>query len=288
MLSENKYFDKLDNKMRAVVPTVKEYLLRDKILLKDISSKTTEGCVNLHRWIMPYGKENIGDYLSYIVVEWMKNYYDITADLSKQNNTCHLYGIGSIINSGYQDATVWGSGLLENKKFWWRKFRELDIRCVRGPMTRNVLIKNGYKCPEIYGDPAVLMPFIYQPNYKDKIYDYTIIPHHSFINKNNKNILSPITTEYKNFIDKIVQSRLIISSSLHGIVLAEVYGVPAILLKSRQNLFKYKDWYYSTNRFNFPIVNSIEEALKIKPIEIPNFYEMQKNIIRAFPFDLYK
>ena len=38
------------------------------------------------------------------------------------------------------------------------------------------------------------------------------------------------TSDYRKFITEICQSKLIISSSLHGIILAESYGIPAIFL----------------------------------------------------------
>ena len=42
------------------------------------------------------------------------------------------------------------------------------------------------------------------------------------------------------------KAKLVISSSLHGIILAETYGIPAILLmdKVTNNMFKYNDYYY--------------------------------------------
>lgn len=146
------------------------------------------------------------------------------------DETKHLYGIGSIITSGYQDAVVWGNGCLREstyKRFWWRYFRKLDVICVRGPISRDILIANGYKCPNFYGDSAILMPLIYSPKIQKK-YPYTVVHHFLFDNKNESFSISPMVKDYKPFIDRIANSKLIISSSLHGIILVETYGISAI------------------------------------------------------------
>ena len=103
------------------------------------------------------------------------------------------------------------------------------------------------------------------------------------------NSLSALTADYHDVIDQIFNSRLIISSSLHGIILAEAYGRPAILLKDSEteNLFKYNDYYYSTNRFSYPIVSSVEEALQMEPPSVPDLSEIRNNIINTFPYDLW-
>ena len=134
---------------------------------------------------------------------------------------------------------IWGSGLLRGKdRYWWSSLRKLDIRAVRGPLTRQALLKNGYDCPEIYGDPAILMPLFYQPVDQVKRYAFRVVPHMVF-GSAYPNVLSPHTADWKAFIDGLVQSELVISSSLHGIILAEAYGVPAILLNDHDmNLFK--------------------------------------------------
>lgn len=43
----------------------------------------------------------------------------------------------------------------------------------------------GYECPEIYGDPAVLTPQIYEGTVKHRS-RYIVIPHYSKMNKYSK------------------------------------------------------------------------------------------------------
>lgn len=57
----------------------------------------------------------------------------------------------------------------------------LDVRAVRGPLTREFLLKKGIACPEIYGDPTLLFP-LYFPEFKKAAKssrDYSIVPHFS-------------------------------------------------------------------------------------------------------------
>lgn len=80
----------------------------------------------------------------------------------------------------------------------------------------------------------------------------------------------------------------ILSSSLHGIILAETYGIPAIMLKSPLDTFKFRDYYYSTGRFDFPIANTVEEALKMEPPALPNLDNLRQGLIDSFPYDIWK
>lgn len=264
----------------------KKFLFRNRIVL--ISERRVEKhLVNLHWAKMGEGAQNVGDYLSTIVVEHMKEMNNL---VDKKKRTKHLYAIGSIIDLGYQNATVWGSGLLRGSdSYWWRHVRKLDVRCVRGPKTRAALLANGYECPETFGDPALLMPLIYQPDNKDKKYDYRIIPHYINAGTYGEYELCPMVDDWKQFIDEIVASKLIISGSLHGIILAEVYGVPAIFMAdSKLSRFKYEDYYFSTGRQTFPIAETVEEALRMTPTMPVDLDKLQRNLLRSFPSDLWQ
>ena len=98
----------------------------------------------------------------------------------QKTRTAHLLAVGSILGSPF-DAVVWGTGAMSFTQiaglYKWRKIRKYDIRCVRGPLSANALKSFGYDCPEIYGDPAVLMPLIYRPPVTEKVYEVIYISH---------------------------------------------------------------------------------------------------------------
>ncbi len=135
----------------------------------------------------------------------------------------------------------------------------------------------------------MLMPLIYPAKQATKKeYPYIVVPHYSF-QTDGEHILYPMTDDWEYFLDELLKAELVISSSLHGIILAEAYGIPAILLNDHNmRLFKYKDYYYSTGRYEFPIATSVEEALSMVPAELPHIEKMQKGIIESFPKDLWE
>lgn len=273
---------------RTIKGMVKAFVRRNHIILNDLSKAAEKNTVNLHWWELPGAQQNVGDMLSPVVIDYLFHENSISVSVPPPE-TRHLYAIGSIIDGGYQDAVVWGSGLLRGKdRYWWRSLRKLDIRAVRGPLTRQALLDNGYDCPEIYGDPAILMPLFYRPADLEKRYAYRVVPHMVY-GSAYPNALSPHTADWKAFIDGLVQSELVISSSLHGIILAEAYGVPAILLNDHDmNLFKYRDYYYATGRSDFPQARSVEEALTMQPAPLPDLRALQEGLLRSFPAELWQ
>lgn len=246
--------------------------------------------VNIIYWRKSKSMENVGDLLSKIIVEAMVTRFNLKEP--KSITSPRISGVGSIIQSLTFKTTVWGSGIITEGSIGNLLKRKLvlDIRSVRGPETRRVLLSNGYKCPELYGDPAILLPLIYQPQGLVKKLDYVVVPHHLKQDnyKNESNVVSTITSDWKGFINKILEAEYVISASLHGIIIAEAYGVPAILLNDLQfDLFKFNDYYFSTGREKYKIAENIEHAKALGPEILPDFKEIQNDLIDAFPKDLW-
>lgn len=100
-----------------------------------------------------------------------------------------------------------------------------------------------------------------------------------------------MTTDYRNFIDEIVQSEMVISSALHGIILAECYAVPVVYLKDNEinQDLKFDDYFSATGRANYQYAQTIDEALNVnRANELPDLENMRKSIMAAFPYDLWK
>lgn len=282
----------------------------DDIILYFPNVKAKEHRINLHVSDMkqnglispnddtrnPY---NLGDYLGVIVVNWMLQKRGLSLNDYVEEKK-HLLTIGSGAVKSYQNMTIWGSGvereLPDYFRYFFQKswFRTLDIRAVRGPLSRNYLINLGHKCPQIYGDPAILMPLIYRGIVGEKKYDVSIIPQlvteNEIRNKyQDAHIISMNTNDYKNVIDQILQSKLIISSSLHGVILADAYGVPSVWYRGLKKSidFKYLDYYASTGREIKKIPVSIEDAMDNEPLPLPNLSLLQEGLINSFPYDLW-
>ncbi len=261
--------------------------------LFSVGGKAKKNRITLLWW---NAKINLGDYLACVVYDWMLKEKQL--DKNKHvNDKKGLMTIGSIITIGSVDAVVWGSGLLSVKRIpvllAKSCYRKLDVRAVRGPLTRHVLVSAGYVCPEVYGDPAILMPYIYCPTSRKKKFSVSVIEHFSKseeLKRTDLNYINIETYDYKYFIDEVCASNKIVSSSLHGIILAETYGVPAVFLSDgmEEQLFKFWDWYLSTGRTDIRVAKTLDEALKMEPMPLPQLDEMRDKLITCFPVDLWK
>lgn len=241
---------------------------------------------------------NLGDSLGEVIIAFLLDQKGIDID-KPISRTKHLYCVGTNIQGAYQSATVWGSGIYppQNKKaefFQKHCGRKLDIRAVRGPLTRKVVLQYGHNCPEVYGDPAILLPMIYNP-VVPKVRERLVIP--QFIGEvqfreshPDEYLISMNTNDYKSVINGILASEIVYTSLLHGIILAEAYGVPAVFFRGlpKYKDFKYLDYYYSTGRYDVIFSDSFEEALQVSPPPLPNLSKLQKDLLDSFPYDLWE
>ena len=248
----------------------------------------------LYYWTQPTFV-NFGDYLSLKLVERIVSTH-VPKYIKKRTPQKKLLAVGSILTFAADGDVIWGSGIngkrLSAKDY---AFTHLDIRAVRGPLTRQFLmdVLHLETCPEGYGDPALLVPYFFPEFVRKKhpSYEYLIIPHYSEIHlfplSEYPNVIYP-TAPWNEIIEKMMDSKFVISSSLHGIIVAEAFGIPSRLLRITENepLFKYADYYLGTNRPDFQYATSVEEALQQggeKPFEC----DLEK-LYLSFPFEFWQ
>ncbi|MBS0625144.1 MAG: HAD-IA family hydrolase [Verrucomicrobia bacterium] len=234
------------------------------------------------------GFSNFGDALSAALIERMIRKEVAIAQASSQGK---LLGMGSILNYAKEGDIVWGTGV--NGKSTSYRFSNLDVRAVRGPLTRDFLLKRGIACPEVYGDPTLLLPIFFpefQKNPRPEN-EYIVIPHFSDekLFEHLPNMVS-VKEPWEIVVRKILNSQFVVSSALSGVIVAEAFGIPARLLQvenkaNTEDLFKYKDYYFGTGRIEFQYASSIEEALEMGGEPLP-ICDLEK-LIQAFPFEKF-
>jgi pyruvyltransferase len=237
-------------------------------------------------WTRSY---NVGDILSPIIIQRiLQNRGLFLKDMEAGRR---LLAVGSILHFAREGDTIWGSGI--NGKIGTHEycFTSLDVRAVRGPLTRRFLLDRGIACPAVYGDPALLIPYLFpefrvQQRQKQR---YVVIPHLHEISMfaGEAEVLYP-TCNWRRFISRILTADLVISSSLHGIIVAEAFGIPSRLLRltSAEPMLKYQDYYSGTGRNKFSYAHSIEDAQRMGGEELPQFDA--DGLLRAFPIDLWR
>lgn len=192
---------------------------------------------------------NVGDLLTPYIIEKLSNTKCIYS-LPDSEQTKYML-VGSILNWDIKNSIVWGLGISNINDIIPKK----DIRSVRGHISRHRMCECGIDCSNIsIGDPALLMPTLYNPVIQ-KQYDVAILPHYVDLEHVTKHfshikIINPLNT-VENVINEILSCDSIISSSLHGLILAEVYGVKTSWVKISDNIggdgTKYRDHYSALN-----------------------------------------
>jgi len=199
----------------------------------------------------------------------------------------NLQFIGSVLGEANKNSIIWGTGAISKDV----KIKEhpKKVLAVRGPLTRNLLLDQGIECPVVYGDPALLLPQFYNPSI-EPVHRTGLIPHYADQNKDivktlksessvhyidillsRSRLKQSIYKEWKYFIDEICSCEVILSSSLHGLIIGDAYKKPTLWLKFGDDVlgndFKFYDYYASMG------INSEE----IKPVRIEeNHYSIKE------------
>jgi pyruvyltransferase len=211
--------------------------------------------------VMAFKSNNIGDYFNKPLIECIlkKNVHIVDINIYNglnlhwaYDNTKMLLGIGSIIQHSPKNAIIWGSGSI-----WYDsvpKHKPKEILAVRGKLTRNNLIKHGFSCPLILGDPGLLASRYFPTRNNTKSYKLGIIPHYSELKsnvlnqfKNSSEIIIIDITNQSSFFEELLSCEIIASSSLHGLIFADSFQIPNIWISIKNELFggtfKFCDYY---------------------------------------------
>ena len=247
----------------------------------------------LYWWQPKNGGVNIGDHLSKVIVEAMLALRDRDI-LKKRDPGRRLFAIGSVLHNARDGETVWGSGINAKIADAQHRFSRLDMRAVRGPLTRGWLMGRGISVPEVYGDPALLMPEFYSSELIGAATKtpFVVIPHFNEAAEKyaayRDQLLLPNMKPLA-FVRALLGAETVVSSSLHGVILAEAYGIPAVYLDSGngENRFKYDDYYAGTGRAGWHSGRTVEECLDLGGNGPFDLHGIQLGLRRTFPYDLW-
>jgi pyruvyltransferase len=156
------------------------------------------------------------------------------------------------------------------------------------------LISRGIQVPEVFGDPALLLPILTRGRFTATFEEEAIlIPNMLDYNKSNIDfskmpvpVVSP-NQSWNKVIQRIVSSKMVVSSSLHGLIAAEAFGIPAryVRLCEKETLFKYHDYFEGTGRTLGDFARSVPEALEMGGKE-PLHFDTDK-LVQSFPYDIW-
>ena len=182
------------------------------------------------------------------------------------------------------------------------RIRPDHIQALRGRKTL-ALAREKFDIPADLplGDPALLTPRYFRPQ-PAKTHRYGIIPHlsdHDLVDGllrqgGDSAKLLEVRQNPESFITGMMSCEVILSSSLHGLILADAYGIPNVWAVFSNRLcggtFKFEDYYTTTdNPDNSPLIiddrgadhdwfANIEARAKVS-----NYLRSPETLIAAFP-----
>jgi len=244
-------------------------------------------------------KTNFGDWLSPILCERLSGRRVVHA----KPNKCDLIAVGSILQRAKHGRFrrrihVWGSGFIENRE----ETRSYHYyHAVRGHKTAKLL-----KSPEIrtFGDPGLLSDLLF-PDYRHvaKQCLLGIVPHYKdqkdtniqrFADENPNVRVIDILSPGEDFLRQVAICEFVLSSSLHGLITADAFGIPNAWIKLSDKVrgqgFKFHD-YYSVFGIESPAPLDLTSDMSPEKIaeladryKRPNLARIKEQLLNAFPF----
>lgn len=231
-------------------------------------------------------RRNFGDFLTSLLLQ---KFAHLPSEWTVPNEA-ELVMVGSILEKMPEDwnGIIAGAGKLHEKTKL--NFPNAKILGVRGPLTAR-----GLKGNIVLADPGLLADELVKS--RDKKYDLGIIPHWTDITlehdprftKFNPKIIR-VGDDPLEVIKEISYCKKIVSSSLHGIVLADAFGIPRRIeispralshIHQEGGLFKWLDYSASINTdFEIGVTKEIDRNIIMeKQYELFDMLEEVKRLL---------
>lgn len=266
-----------------------------KVQIRALDSATNKTRVKLRHWRPRIGA-NFGDELSVAIVDQMLALRGLRLDFTVPASQ-RLLGVGSILQMACEGDVVWGSGVNGRNTGDEPTWRQIDVRAVRGPLTREYLVRKrpDLPVPAIYGDPGLLLFDLFptllnrrtRPAHPERI----VIPNLNDLRLKTLNTDLPVVSPLEPWplvCEHIVQAKEIITSSLHGLALGQWLGknVKLVRFSRTEPMFKYEDYALGAKAGELRVFNDVASALTADLTAAP--VRAPEGLADAFPYDLWK
>ncbi len=222
--------------------------------------------IRLFYMIRPDGGLNFGDDLSPLVFSYATGRPCVRSRLGD----CDVIGLGSLLQEAVRSSErrglvfrslvlrrarplVWGTGIIDSRAV--ASARHLTVTSLRGPLTAASIAPS---CTS-FGDPGLLAGEIFQERRKQ--YAVGIVPH--YVDEGSPAVtaltdrmpgarLISVNAPAMDVVRAISECELILSSSLHGLIVADALGIPNARLAFSDRIkggdFKFADYGASVGR----------------------------------------
>jgi pyruvyltransferase len=196
---------------------------------------------------------------------------------------------GASMHLARDDDTVWCAGIGSMESMSGVALRRLDVRAVRGPMTREWLERRGIWAPEVFGNPLLLLPRLLPGRFRAsgrRPYAVVADPE-DFSAELPRSGLVSSQTPWNIYVESIVEASFIVSATIEGLAIAEAFGIPARHLDGDgRKTLELDDYAFGTGRERQGSGRSIQEALEMGGMPPPALDEQA--LLDAFPIDLWR
>ncbi len=239
------------------------------------------------RWVpCRRGFDNFGDLLGPLIVERIRAQRRLSRP---QRRGPRLLAVGSIMRLAHAGDVVWGAGI-NGKTVDETVFPRVDVRAVRGPRTAAVLRSFGNDVPDVFGDPALLIPQLWSDEelgVDRGTGGLVLMPNYNDARQWPEHALSPRGGALER-VRQLASAERVVASSLHALVIAEAYSVPAVpVASSKEPPFKYEDYYEGTGRVLPPLAPDWRAGLDAEPAPAITDWDPAA-LLAAFPAELWR